>query len=718
MRGAMTMRTRGFILLVALTALTLPLLAGADDALWDRSKLEYPTLREVTLPDVERVVLPNNMVLYILEDHDFPVVSGQVLVRAGSMLDPTEKAGLADMTGTVLRTGGSERFPGDDLDRRLESIGASIEFGIGETDGSGSFWCLRENASEVLEIFADLIRNPTFPEEKIELAKVSLRRAIAGRNDEPFSILSREMAKLIWGKDHPYALHPEYATVEAVTRDDLVGFHKEYFHPDRIYLTVWGDFDANKVRRDIEKHFGDWPAVGTPPPEQPPIAPIVPGGGLAYAEKKATTNTIIVAGHVGLRASDPDYAAINVLAEILGTGFASRLFNEIRTKRGLAYMAGSSSGTSIPRPGVFFGYAGTRSDSALVTLGLLRRELRKVTEEPVTQEELDRARDGILNSYVFQYASKGRIASRMAYLDFYGYPEDFTSSYPEQVKALTVDDLLAAARRHIYPDDFQVLLVGNEEDFAEPLSSLGVEYETVDLTIPEPPSKIDIPDETPENLAEGKRLLALAADATGGSAAWASIDDIAVEIDMSVTVQGMDLSVYITSVHTNDGRDYVSQVLPFGEMIMASYPEGGWKKSPQGIEDLTDEEKAQINKDHSRDFSELFGKIDDMKALPLGQHDFDGRTCDAIVITGEELDRLFLYIDPETSMPIGMQYQGQSMTGPVEATKFMRDFREVGDVKMAHQLEIHHDGEPFAKAILKSVKINEGVDEALFAKPE
>ncbi len=178
-------------------------------------------------------------------------------------------------------------------------------------------------------------------------------------------------------------------------------------------------------------------------------------------------------GHVGLKGDHPDYAAMNVLGEILGGGFSSRLFNEIRTKRGLAYAAGSSPGTSIPRAGVFIGYAGTRSDSALVALDLLKKEIRKVTVEPVTAEELKNAKDAILNRYVFQYASKGQIANRMAFLDFYGYPVDFTSRYPEQVKALTAQDLLAAAKNNIHPDDLQILLVGDENDFAEPLSSLG-----------------------------------------------------------------------------------------------------------------------------------------------------------------------------------------------------------------------------------------------------
>ena len=358
--------------------------AGDDPSLWDRSKIKSPPLPEIKLPPVDRVVLPNGMVLYILEDHEFPVVQGRVLVRAGSMLDPKEKTGLAGMTGTVLRTGGSAKYPGDDLDRRLEGIGATVEFSLDQFNGIGNFWALKENAPEVLDIVADLLRRPAFPEEKLDLAKSEMRRGIAERNDDPFSILVRESSRLIWGKDHPYAAVPEYATVDAVTRQDLVDFHRQWFFPDRIYMTLWGDFDAKQIRAQVEKLFSDWQPSGAAPPRQPEIPAIVPGGKLAYAEKDGMTNAWIIEGHLGVKADNPDYAAMNVLGEILGGGFASRLVNEIRTKRGLAYMAGSVSGTDIARPGLFFGYAGTRADSALSVVKLMQKEITRITEEPVS----------------------------------------------------------------------------------------------------------------------------------------------------------------------------------------------------------------------------------------------------------------------------------------------------------------------------------------------
>ncbi len=692
--------------------------AAVAGGVWDTSKLKYPPLNEVTLPNVQRSVLPNGMVLYILEDHDFPVVQGRVLVRASGALDPAEKVGLAEMTGEVLRTGGSEKYPGDDLDRKLENMGASLEFNIGSNNGSGNFWCLRENAQEVLTILADVIQHPSFPEEKLELSKVDQRRGIAGRNDEPMAIVFRTMSQIVYGKDHPYARMTEYATIEAVTRDDLVAFHKSNFTPDRIYFTIWGDFDAAQVHSQIESLFGNWKGAKRLPPAEPPAAQIIPGGGTYYAEKKAMTNTWVVGGHVGIKADNPDYAAMTVLGEIFGGGFSSRLFNEIRTKRGLAYAAGGSSGAELARPGVFFGYSGTRSDSALVALAIIKKEVRRLTEEPVSQTELDQAKNGILNSYVFQYASKGQIAARMAYLDFFGYPADFTSKYPEEVKKVTAESILAAAKRNIHPDDLQLLLVGDQKDFAQPLMSLG-DVQTIDLTIPEPPPKVEVPAATPDNLAAGKKLLDRAAKATGGSAAWAGLKSMSSKADMAVTIQGMSLTVGIRSLRTADGKDYVAQKLPFGEVVMVRTGDTGWKKTPKGLEDMTAEEIADLMEDRARDFWSLFGRPDTYTAQALAQETVDGKALDVVLLTGGGLDRAYLLLDPETGRPARLQYRGDSpQGGPADVTEIFGDFRKTGPVMVPYSVKTLFDGEPFGEAKVSEAIVNGPVDPKLFARPE
>ncbi|MDM7915268.1 MAG: M16 family metallopeptidase [Candidatus Eisenbacteria bacterium] len=695
-----------------------PQTASAQSAaLWDRDRLQFPPLREIQLPNVQRTVLPNGMVLYILEDHEFPVVQGRVLIRAGSMLDPDGKDGLARMVADVLRTGGSAKYPGDELDRTLEGIGARIETSPGQMMTSAVFWSLRENANDVLAMLADLLRRPAFPAEKIDLSKIEIRQEIASRNDQPMDILGRVMEQQIWGKGHPYARYPEYATIEAIQPGDLAAFHGQYYFPDRIYLTVWGDFDAAQMKKRIESLFGDWKASGKPAPELPKVAPIVPGGSIAYAEKTGTTNTWIVAGHVGLRGDDPDYAAMNVLNEILGGGFSSRLFNEIRTRRGLAYATGSSSGTDIPRPGVFFGYAGTRSDSALVVLDILKEEIARVTQEPPSADEMQKAKDSILNSYVFQFASKGQIASRMAMLDFWGYPEDFTARYPEMVKALTPEQILEAAKRNIHPGDLQVVLVGDKKDFAKPLSSLG-QVQTIDLTIPPPPSKAGaVPEAGPEAQAKGREILAKAAQATGGQANWAAVKSVEKQTTVTVTMQGQTVPITSETIETVDGKTYVHQKLPFGEMTMASAGGAGWMKIPGGVQDLPPSQAGEMQSDRARQFWMLFANPESYDAQAVADETIDGKKLAGVLLKKEGVDPFFLFVDPATGRPAAIRYQGSGQQGPTEMTEIYDGYGEYGSLLLPDSIRILSEGQPFATSKVTKLVVNGPVDPKLFEKP-
>lgn len=709
------------LMILGISLAIAPRVRAADDdaAMWDPKSLKYPPLKEVKLPRVQRTVLPNGMIVYLLEDHEFPTVEGRILMRVGSILDPDGKVGLASMAGEVLRTGGTEKNPGDLLDKKLEGMGATLEFNVGDSEANGNFWCLKENAGEILGIVADLLQHPAFPQEKIDLAKVGMRREIAGRNDEPSGILFREMRRMIYGKDHPFSRIPEYATVEAVTRDDLVDFHDRYFRPDRVYLTLWGDFDAKAAGAQIASLFADWKKAESPPPQEPPVPALVPGGEICYAEKKGMTATWIIAGHVGIKADNPDYATMNVLGELLGGGFSSRLINEVRTKRGLAYATGSSSGTDLPRPGIFLAYSSTRSDSALVVLGLLKHEIARLTEEPVSDDELELAKNTILNSYVFKFASKGRIAARMAYLDFYGYPADFTARYPEQVKKVTVRQLLDVAKRDLHPADLQVLLVGDQADFATPLSALG-NVQTIDLTIPEPPSKGEtLPEATPESMAAGKKTVEDAAQATGGSAAWASIKSMTTETEMTVQVQGMSIGITTRTTQTADGRDYLSQKLPFGEVVMARMGQLGWKKTPRGLDDLSPDDIADIVEDRGRSFWSLFSRPDTYQFQSLGTDQIDGKACDAVRISGGGLRKsVILFVDPQTKKPVAIRYPGSSPDGgPAEIMELYSDWRAVGSVQLPYGIKTTLDGKPFGTGTVKSFTVNGEVDAKLFERP-
>ncbi len=470
---------RAFVLGVALSV-ALP--AGAQKHYKD---LDYPPLGDLVVPPVERVDLPNRLTLYLLEDPSLPKVEGRLLVRTGSRLEPREKIGLASILGQVLRTGGSVSRTGEEVDRLLENAGASVETQIGDSAGSASVFALKEDLPLVLEILADLLRNPALPEDKIELAKVQERTSIARRNDDVSEIAGREFAKLLYGADSAYARAPEYATLSAITREDLVAFHRSYLQPHRILLGLWGDFDAARVRGIVERHFGSW-ANGEARLDAIPTVDAKRGPTIAFVEKDDVNQTQIRIGHLGGRIDDPDYFALSVMTEILGGGFSSRLFQTIRTQRGLAYHASARWGAAYDYTGVFSASSSTKSESTVETIRGIVEEIERISKEPVTEEELRLAKDGILNSFVFNFDGKGEIVGRLMTYDYYGYPRDFLSTYQKSVERVRVEDVRRAAAKHVRPEELIILAVGRDDDFDAPLSTLG-EVRAIDVTIPPPP---------------------------------------------------------------------------------------------------------------------------------------------------------------------------------------------------------------------------------------
>jgi len=427
-------------------------------------ELAYPPLRELVVPDVKRVDLPNGLALYLLEDRSLPKVEGVMLIRTGSRLEPGDKVGLVSILGQVIRTGGSTSRSGEEVDRLLENAGASVETRIGTSSGSASLFALEEDLPLVLEILADLVRNPALPEDKIELAKVQERTSIARRNDDVSDIAGREFAKLLYGADSPYAAVPEYSTIEAVTREDLAAFHRRYFQPNRVLLGLWGDFDSEAVRGLVERHFGSW-ANGTPPSDPAPRVDAAKARTIAFVEKDDVNQTQIRIGHLGGRIDDPDYFAMSVVAEILGGGFSSRLFQTIRTQRGLAYHASARWGAAYDYPGIFVASSSTKSESTVETIRGIVEEIERISREPVTEEELRLAKDGILNSFVFNFDGKGEIVGRLMTYDYYGYPRDFLQTYQKSVERVTVEDVQRAAAKHLRPENLVVLAVGRDDDF-------------------------------------------------------------------------------------------------------------------------------------------------------------------------------------------------------------------------------------------------------------
>ena len=468
------------ILLVV--ALRLP--ASADTAR-HYTELKFPPLPEIQLPEYQRYQLDNGMVVYLMEDHELPLVSGTAMIKTGDRLEPAEKVGLAALVGEVMRTGGTTKHSGDELNQLLEQRAALVETGIGNASGSASFSALSEDLGQVFDLFAEVVQEPAFTQDKLDLAKKQQAGQIARRNDDPGDIANREFAKLIYGESSPYARTIEYTTLDNISRPDLLAFYEQYFHPEDMIMGIVGDFDSAQMRQLIEEKFGDWQPAPQSIPQTVPGASQAKRGGVFLVDQPQLTQSNVLLGHLGGQFNNPDYPALGVLNEVLN-GFGGRLFNEVRSRKGLAY---SVYGFWSPRhdyPGMFLAGGQTRSEATVPFIQAVLAEIEKIRTTPITPQELTQAKEGVVNSFVFNFEDPSQTLSRLMRYEYYGYPADFIFKYLQGVKETTIEDIQRVAQKYLKPEDIVTLVVGNTQEIQPPLSLLSTDVTSIDVSIPEP----------------------------------------------------------------------------------------------------------------------------------------------------------------------------------------------------------------------------------------
>ncbi len=446
-----------------------------------------PPLREFAIPRPTRIVLPNGLVLFLMEDRELPLIEGFAYIRAGSRNEPAAKAGMGAILSGSWRSGGSLVRSGDDLDDFLEARAARVETGLGTASAGVSLSCLKGDFDEVFGVFLEILRQPAFAPDKIEIAKSQVNTGIARRNDDPSQIADREALRLVYGPDSPYSRVPEYATVGAVTREDLLAWQRRYVHPNRILLGIVGDFDARAMEAKLRRALASW-SKGPEFTDPDPFLGEPARAGIYFVEKEEVNQSNIRMVHPGTTRRDPDYFALEVVNQIFSGNSASRLYSNIRAKQGLAYAVWGGAYTQYDYPGSFEVGMGTKSQTTAAGIEALSKEVRRMVEEPVTAEELQRAKDSILNSFVFQFDSKEKILRQQMTYEYYGYPADFLDRYRGSVGKVTAADVSRAARKHFHPEQLAVVVVGKSSEFDRPLASLGP-VTKLDISIPPAPEK-------------------------------------------------------------------------------------------------------------------------------------------------------------------------------------------------------------------------------------
>ncbi len=422
------------------------------------------------LPKSDRITLKNGMKLYLLEDHELPLVNMTAYVTAGSIYDPADMTGLSGMTGTLLRSGGTETLKPDVLDAELEFMASGIEANIGEDQGSLSMTTLTKNLYRTLELYAQVLMKPGFEQSRVDLAKNSTIDAIRRQNDDPKGIAGREFKRAIY-ENHPLGRVATIESVNMVTRKDMVELHKQYFTPKGMILAVSGDFNRKELVAKLEQLFGEWQ------PQEPklpnvPVPALIPGK-QALLAKKQVSQSVIRMGHLGLEKNNPDQYAVRVMDYILGGGFTSRLTQEIRSNQGLAYHAGSRFDIGRRFPGMFIAETETKSESTIKVVTLMSEIIAGMTKEAVSEEELKQAKESIINSFIFGFTQANSIVTQQARLDFYNFPQGYLENFRENIAKVSSEDILRVAKKYLHPEAMTIMVVGDEKKFDQPLSTVG-----------------------------------------------------------------------------------------------------------------------------------------------------------------------------------------------------------------------------------------------------
>lgn len=452
------------------------LLSGAIIMTAAASFADHPVLSRFGALDFrpgkpERYVLDNGLTVYMLKDNTLPIVHISAFIGVGNAHDPAGKAGIAQMTSYLVKDGGSARYKADEIDRTLEYLGASISGDSYSEETRVSMTALSKDLDKVLDIYSDILMSPAFEEDKVKTAREAELEVIKRRNDKPDESVVREAKRVYYGPSHPYGMRPELDTVGSVSRGDLLSFHGDHYSPAGTILAVSGDFaSVEAMLAALKDKFGGWKRAETALPAIPP-APALEGRRVYLIDKKVPQAFLVVM-QKGTDYRSPDNYPLSVMTDILGGGFQSRLFREVRTNRGLAYSVYSANARR-KNGGFLFSYCGTKPETYSQALSEMLKQLEAAGAAPPTAEEVSRSIGSIVNPFVFKFSTPHKLVSERALEELYGFKEGYLDSYVSDISAVSAESAMKAGKEYFDPARAVIFVIGDKSRFDRPLSDFG-----------------------------------------------------------------------------------------------------------------------------------------------------------------------------------------------------------------------------------------------------
>ena len=431
-------------------------------------KIKYAPL-QFDLRQTERVVLENGIVLYILEDHELPLVNINALIKTGTMYDPAGKEGVADLTAYVMKTGGSQKLSSSEIDKQFDFLAASPSITAAVDSEQIDFSLLNKDIDHGLDLLAQILITPAFEQKKFDLAKELKNEDLRRLKDNPQKLAFHEFSRVIF-RDNPRGRNASLKSLKNIERNDLVEFHGRFFQPQNIMFAVTGDITKAEAISKIRRYFGNWQSDGSvniaPPPPQGSQASL-------YFINKEIPQATIIGGNYAPGKNNPDFYAFTILDFIIGSGgFPSRIFSAVRNNEGLAYSAGS-----IYRPrsehGLFAAYAFTKTESTLKTVLLIDSVLDKSKNNSITAGEIAWAKKSINNGFIFSFTTAENIAWQQMKMEYEHLPADYLSAYRNKIDNVKAADINKAAVKYLDKKNYVVLILGDTRQFGQALTGYG-----------------------------------------------------------------------------------------------------------------------------------------------------------------------------------------------------------------------------------------------------
>jgi zinc protease len=726
-------------------AVILCVLAVAMSGSVSAQTVDWPTERpprplpahEASFPPYQIRTLPNGLQVVAVSHHEQPAVSLRLLVRAGGSQDPTDKPGVAYVAASLLDQGTTTKNA-EQIASTIDSIGGAIGAGAGSDITFINAAVMKDSLGLVLDLVSDLARHPAFASEEIERQRQQILSGLKVSYDDPDYLAGVVFDRLVYGF-HPYG-KPDSGTpdsIAAVTRDDLLAFHKRWFGPNNAILAIVGDVTPDEAFAGAERAFGSWERVQLPTikAEEPPP----PTRRVVIVDRPGAAQTEIRVGNVSLPRRHPDYLALDIAMKILGGEGGNRLHRVLRSERGLTYGA-SADLNALKETGDIVAETDTRSEKTAEALRLIVEEIVRLQRQRVQQRELSDAQEYLTGSFPLTVEKPSAIALQVLNAVFYGLDLNELQTYRERVNMITVDDIQRVAQRYLHPDKLSIVLVGDASVFAKDLSGVGfdqverIPIAELDLSAPdlrrhamprpgriEPvvfrPAPRDIsPRDGVEDAA--RALIARAIAAKGGVDLLRSIQTVRVESVATVQSEGINTDLPSTTTIRYPGAFRIDASTPAGRLVQVFSAGRYWLQDPSGVHDAPESMAAMIRGNVQRDTVPLLLALNDGKVpATLGEATESGRKMPVLEVALPGNAPLTLIFDPATALLAKAKYRVAAPGGDVNVEEIYSDYRDVRGLKVAFTTEVRRDGAPAVHRTLRTFEFNVPVDSALFNKP-